>query len=95
MSLPVFARMQLTLLVDGPFHEETGAAVGVRAQQGLRLLFVLHQEGEGVMRDLAALQRAGTHLDGAHPTRLGQTGLDDRLVPRVHRDGLLGVLRRV
>ena len=41
------------------------------------------------MRDLPAFHRAGTDLDGSHPTSLGQTGFDDRLPPGVVGPGLL------
>ncbi len=83
------------LLVDGPFHEQAGARIGVRvAEQRLRFLVVLHQVGERVVSDLAALDRRGAHLNGAHPAGLGEAGVDDGLVPRVHRAALLRVLRR-
>ena len=69
---------ELGVLADRPLAE------AARGHLGRRCVGVeLQQVGVGVMGDLAALDRARPHLDGAHPARLGEPGLDDRLPPGV------------
>ncbi len=81
----------LALLADGPFHERAGQRVAVGVERIRRQVvgFDLLQARDRVVRDLAALHRAGTDLDGAHPARLGEPGRHDRLPPRVVGAGLL------
>ena len=81
----------LALLADGPFHERRREAEAARRRARLGLLEIR----DGVMRDLAALDRGGADLNGAHPARLGDARSRVALVPRVLRHGRHGELFRL
>ena len=85
--------IEIVAFADGPFHQHGASAkFGVAARDDA-FRVILRKVSDCVVGDPAARQRARTHLDRAHPSRLRQRDIRRRPPPDVlmmsgHRVGL-------